>query len=182
MTRYFIGLMVPQGLREQLHAFAMSIDNALSTDQKSRPRWNDPSDLHCTLLFLGEYADEQYLVEQMQRVARQLPGVRLTAAGQTHWLGRNSLAVEAHGAEVAGTTFVEELGHLSSNSWAGRRPFYGHVTLGRVSPVPDPDNDEFSGHTLQPMTWVADHVQLVCSRDASVGPRYEVVAQAPFEA
>lgn len=180
MPRYFMGLMVPPGIRDQLHAFAQFIEDTLPEHDSYKTSWNSPADLHCTLLFIGQYPDEDYLVQQMEQLARTLSPLTLTITGQTHWLGRNSLALAVTGAESVGTAFVDQLGHLSSDAWAGRRPFYGHVTRGRVRPIPSPDADPFASHTVDRLTWQADHVQLVRSRDASSGPRYEVVAQTPL--
>lgn len=180
MTRYFMGLMVPSGIREPLYAFAQSIGSKLPREHTSKPAWNDPTDLHCTLLFIGQYPDEQELTQYMEQVAQKLPPVTLTLEGRTHWLGRNSFALAVTGAETVGTAFVEQLGHLSSDNRVGTRPFYGHVTLGRVRPVPRPDDDAFTGHIVEPMTWNADRVQLIRSRNADSGSRYEVVAECPF--
>lgn len=180
MIRYFIGLMAPSGIRERVYAFAQSIGSKLPKDHTAKPAWNDPTDLHCTLLFIGQYSDEQELTQSMEQAARNLPPVTLTLEGRTHWLGRNSLALAVTGADSVGTAFVEQLGHLSSDNRVGTRPFYGHVTLGRVRPVPRPDDDAFAGHTVEPMTWNADQVQLMRSRNADSGPRYEVVSERPF--
>src|SRR5699024_1998212 len=92
-SRYFIGLMAPPGIREQLHAFAKTIWANIPDKQHYKASWNVPADLHCTLLFIGQFLDEPYLAEQMAYVAHQLAPVTLTVAGQTHWLGRNSLAL-----------------------------------------------------------------------------------------
>src|SRR5690625_4496835 len=165
MDRYFIGLMVPQHIGEQLYAFARSIQDSVPSDQTFRTAWTAPIDLHCTLLFIGQSPDEPQLIEQMEHVAAQLPTVTLSVAGQTHWLAR---------------TVIEQLRHLSSDKWAGRRPSSGHVSLGRVRPVPSPENDYFSGHTVEPASWTARHVQLVKSLDGDPAQRYRVVAEAPF--
>lgn len=175
-----MGLMVPSGIREKLRSWAHTIEAGLPSDHDSKPDWNDPADLHCTLLFIGESEDQDHLVQQMTQLARKLPPVCLSIAGETHWLGRNSLALPLIGAQHTGTAFVDQLGHLTSDPRVRRRPFHGHVTLGRVRPVPTADNDHFAGNPVPPVTWRADQVQLVRSRDADTGPRYEVVAQAPF--
>lgn len=103
MTRYFIGLMVPSGIREEVYAFAKSLQDTISTDQKSRPVWNDPTDLHCTLLFIGRYPDEQELARYVEQVARKLPPVTLILVGRMHWLGRNSLFAAETQIQVHGT-------------------------------------------------------------------------------
>lgn len=180
MKRYFIGLMVPWNIGEQLYAFARSIQANMPSRQAFRTAWSAPSDLHCTLLFIGQSSDEQHLLTQLECIAAQLPPVTLSVAGQTHWLGRNSLALAATGAESVGATFIERLRHLSSDTWAARRPYYGHVTLGRVHPMPTLDNDYFSGHTVEPTTWTARNVQLVKSLNGDPAQRYRVVAEAPF--
>lgn len=178
MARYFIGLMVPGAIQKGLVAFTETIQATLPSDNPYQVTWNAPEDLHCTLLYIGPSLDEQHLVDEMQRVAASMAPVTANISGTTHWLGRNSLALAATGAEDAGTTFVTELGHFSSDQRAGRRPFYGHVTLGRVRPMPDPDEDVFAGHQVEPLHWIATHVHLVKSREGKVAPRYDTVSTA----
>lgn len=180
MARYFIGLMAPPAVQAQLADFTAAIQASLPAAHDSKVSWTAPEDLHCTLLFVGHIDDEQHLAHEMHRVASQLESITVTIHGKTHWLGRNSLVLAVTGAEQAGTTFVEELGHLSSDRWTGRRPFYGHVSLGRVRPVPTKGNDIFAGHAVEPITWVADRVHLVKSRDGHASSRYQSIAQARF--
>lgn len=182
MTRYFIGLMVPPALQEPLTAFAASLESALPQHHPYKLSWNAPEDLHCTLVFIGQTDHpEQHLAQQMRRVAAQLAPATITIRGATHWLGRNSLALAATGAERTGTTFVEALGHLSSDNRAERRPFYGHVTLGRVRPVPPSTHDPFAGRDIEPLTWTATSVQLMKSRDNPTDERrYDIVTHARF--
>lgn len=179
MARYFIGLMVPAAIQQDLVAFTETIQATLPSDHPSQVSWNAPADLHCTLVFIGQTDQpEQYLEQAMYRVAAHLPPITVNIGGTTHWLGRNSLALAATGAEQAGTTFVKELGHVSSDKRAVRRPFYGHVTLGRVHPVPVPEEDVFVGHHVEPLSWTATHVHLVKGREGKVSPRYETVSKA----
>lgn len=180
MNRYFIGLMMPPNIQEHLQALSQSIQAARANDQRYKVSWTLPADLHCTFLFIGETSDEEHLMSYMADIAHRLEPVALTISGQTHWLGRNSLALAVTGAEHIGTEFVEKLGHLSSDKRAGRRPFYGHVTLGRVGRVPETLADRFSGQRIRPMTWTASDVQLVKRNASSSGPRYRVVANRQF--
>ena len=178
MARYFIGLVVPESIQDQLTAFAQQIQATLPAEHPYLLTWNAPADLHCTLLYVGPTDDETHLEREMHRIATHLPAVTITIHGATHWLGRNSLALAATGAEPAGTRFVNELAQLSSDARAGTRPFYGHVTLGRVRPVPTADRDPFAGHTIEPLTWTATSVQLVKNRDHSGPRRYQIVSDA----
>src|SRR5699024_4616931 len=107
----------------QLHVFAKTIWASIPDTPYYNAYWHLPAALHCTLLFIGQFSDEPYLAEQMAYVAHQLAPVTLTVAGQTHWLGRNSLALAATGAEHAGTEFTKQLGQFSADKRAGKRPF-----------------------------------------------------------
>lgn len=180
-SRYFVGLMVPQGIGEQLYGFAKTLWDHAPDQQHYRASWNVPADLHCTLLFIGQFSDESYLAEQMTDVAHRLAPITLTVSGQTHWLGRNSLVLAATGAEHAGTAFAKQLGQVSADKRAGKRPFYGHISLGRLRPVPSAEDDHFAGQTMQPLSWNATHVQLVKSIESAAGQRYRVVTEAPFK-
>src|SRR5699024_12024630 len=120
---------------------------------------------HCTLRFIRQCADEPYLTEQMAYVAHQLAPVTLTVAGQTHWLGRNRLALAATGAEHAGTEFTKQLGQFSADKRAGKRPFYGHVSLCRVRPLTYAADDHIAGHTIPSLSSDATAVQLAKGRE-----------------
>lgn len=178
MSRYFIGLMLPPPVQAPLTALAETIQASVPANHPYRVSWNHPADLHCTLLFLGASDDKQFLIDSMTDVAALLPPATLTAVGTTHWLGRNSLAVPVTGAEHLGTTFIKHVGELSSDHRAGRRPFHGHVTIGRVRPVPRAIEDVFGGHELEAITWQVSQVQLVKGTPGAGDRRYQVVAQA----
>ena len=180
MSRYFIGLMVPETLQDQLTAFGRHIQAALPDEHPYQLSWNAPADLHCTLLYVGPTEDEAHLTREIHRIAAHLPAATITIRGATHWLGRNSLALAATGAEQAGTQFINDLAHLSSDARAGTRPFYAHVTLGRVRPMPPDDHDPFVGHEIEPISWTATSVQLVKSQGQSSPRRYQIVADVPF--
>src|SRR5699024_1392567 len=122
-----------------------------------------------------------HLDEATRRIAQHLPPLTLTISGTTHWLGRNSLAVAANGAEQAGTRFVEQLAHLSSDARAGTRPIYGHVTLGRVRPVSVGAHDPFVVHEILPASCTATTVQLMKSAAHPAGAtRYQTVSDIRF--
>ncbi|GAA4477496.1 hypothetical protein GCM10023190_17280 [Enteractinococcus fodinae] len=180
MSRYFIGLMVPARIQDQLTTFARTIQATLPDQHPYQLSWNAPADLHCTLLYVGPTDEETHLRSEMHRIAAHVPPATITISGVTHWLGRNSLALAATGAELAGTRFINELAHLSSDARAGTRPFYGHVTLGRVRPVPTQGQDPFVGHDIEPLAWTATSVQLVKSQDQPGPRRYQIVSDARF--
>jgi 2'-5' RNA ligase len=184
MPRYFIGLTLPPSIQQRLTAFRATITERLPNGHNYSISWNAPEDLHCTLLYIGPTQDsEDVLTTEMRRVASQLTPTTLTLSGATHWLGRNSVAVAATGAEHPGNTFATELGHLSSDRRVGRRPFYGHVTLARVRPVPPRNTDPFVGHVLdEPLSWRVDCAQLLKSGGGNAAPRYQTVSQARFGA
>src|SRR5699024_6516571 len=89
-SRYFIGLMVPQGIGEQLYGSATTVWEHARDRQRCRASWTVPADLHWTLLFIGQFSDASYLAERMTDVAHRLAPITLPVSGQTHWLGRNS--------------------------------------------------------------------------------------------
>lgn len=181
MTRYFIGLLVPPQIHPHLETFRAAIQDRLPEHHDYKISWTAPDDLHCTLLFIGLSDDKNQLSSAMQQMASQLEPVTVTLEGATHWLGRNSLALAATGAEELGTRVVEELGHLSGDRRAGQRRFYGHVTLGRVRPVPARDADPFLGHRIGPISWRATSMYLMQTRpDTTASTRYQIVAQAPL--
>ena len=182
MTRYFIGLMLPLSVQTHLTSVAATIQASLPAEHPYRVSWTHPADLHCTLLFIGNYDDEHHLITSMTDVAADLPPADLTVSGATHWLGRNSLAVPVAGADAIGTTFIDRMGNLSSDRFAGRRRFHGHVTIGRVRPVPAQPDDVLSHRSVAPITWQASQVHLLRGAGGGPGSRYRVIAQAPLAA
>lgn len=179
MSRYFIGLMVPPAVREQLRPFIESIHANAPTAENHKLTWTHESDLHCTLLYIGEYADQERLVHHVEHVAQELPPVTMTLGEPTLWLGIN-LVLPAAGADHVGTAFIARLGHLVTNARAVERPFYGHVTLGKVRPKPAERADHIGGQSPGQLSWTAERVQVVESHNVGTGPRYRVVADVPF--
>src|SRR5699024_6832207 len=99
----------------------------------------------------------------------------------THWMGRNSLALAATVAAHAGTEFTKQLGQFSADKRAGKRPFYGHVSLGRVRPVHNATEDHFACKTRQPLSLERYEVLLVMGIESASDQRYQVVAEASFK-
>ncbi|WP_156832058.1 2'-5' RNA ligase family protein [Yaniella halotolerans] len=179
MSRYFIGLMMPREIRQQLRPFIKMLHANTLTLENHKITWTAEADLHCTLLYIGEYGDRQDLLRQVERVARELPPITMSLGRPTRWLGIN-LVLPASGLDEAGTTFIAELGHLSSNQRAEDRPFYGHLTLGKVRPKPTGEADQLDGQATDELSWIAKRVQLVENPGRSSGARYRVVADVPL--
>lgn len=176
MSRYFIGFLLPRQAQELLSSFVDAIIGSLPPRYPYAVSWTNPADLHCTLLYLGGIDDLDALDARLQALTGTLPACEVQLGGTTHWLGHNSLAVGITGAHVLGQPIIDQLKELSSDRWAGRRPFHGHVTLGRVRPVPAAGVDSYADHRLAPSSWRVEQVQLLRSRNNVDSQRYETVA------
>lgn len=175
MSRYFVGFLLPRQAQDLLVSFQHSISDTLPQRYPYQVSWTEPADLHCTLLYLGRVDDVDALCAQLEELATTLEQVDVHLGGTTHWLGRNSLAVGITGAQSLAEPIITDLRMLSSDRWAGRRPFHGHVTVGRVRPVPEAGIDHFTDHRLEPFSWQIDSIQLLRSRNNIALPRYETV-------
>lgn len=177
MSRYFIGFLLPRQAQEILVSFKDAIIGSLPPRYPYAVSWSKPADLHCTLLYLGDIDDLDALDARLQDLTGRLPAYEVQLGGTTHWLGHNSLAVGITGAHLLGQAVIDEFAALSSDRWAGRRPFHGHVTLGRVRPVPEAGVDCLTDHRLAPCSWRVEQIQLLRSRNNIDPQRYESVAE-----
>lgn len=186
MIRLFIGLPLPQALRDTLRTAQGGLHGA---------RWVDPEDFHITLRFVGEI--DENIAADLDEALRTL---HLAPLGITlHGLGRfgshGSGGGSRKGVRVlwAGVTPTPELSHLQSKiettcRRVGLEPetgkFQPHVTLATFHPPGGPHVDTLvAANAIWPIgQYTADHFCLFRSHLGRTSPHYEVLAEYPLAA
>lgn len=145
--RTFVALPLPDEFRAAVAETAAALRAALG---ERDVRWVQPEGFHLTLAFLGDTAPAQVVqvcdgLEQVARTNRPVP-LRLDQLGvfpharrpRVFWVGVHDDSGALHALQQAVAAMLTPLG------WApDRRPFTGHLTLGRVrdgarvAPPPD---------------------------------------------
>lgn len=139
-------------------------------------RWVPADQLHVTLRFLGEVADDAIddVGDALRAVASTRAPRRVALGPSTARLGRGVLMVPVHGLDDLGRA-VTEAG-ASFGSPPPDRPFVGHLTLARGrhrQPIPA----HLVGQRVE-ASWPVGQLTLVRSRLGSGGAHYEVMVTA----
>lgn len=136
-------------------------------------RWAPTDQLHVTLRFLGEVADDAVAAvgDALTAVALRRAPRRVELGPSTARLGQGVLMVPVTGLEDLGRAVTEAT--ASFGTPPPDRPFVGHVTLARGRhrrPIPM----HLAGQRVE-ASWTVGQLTLVHSRLGSGGARYEVV-------
>jgi 2'-5' RNA ligase len=168
---------------------------AQATLRKAAPRadvrWVDPKNLHLTLKFLGNVADER-AGEVSSAVTRAVTGhapIALGARGlgafpslrkpSIVWAGLVDGVAPLRALAGAIDTALEPLGHPRED-----RPFAAHVTLGRVrrfTGVERLTSAIMAGAALDLGSWTASDVVLYRSHTHPTGSVYEPIARIALD-
>jgi 2'-5' RNA ligase len=185
--RCFVAIDLPSDVRGGLGAAG---DGLRVVAPRADVRWVAVAAMHLTLKFLGEVAEERVAAirDSLAGVAATTPPMTLTCAGlgvfpgpsrpRVVWAGITDGLRELGSLAAAVERAVEPLGFAPE-----RRPFRGHVTLGRVrSPrsfgplaraIEGGGRAEFG-------TWKVSHVVLYRSHLRPTGSVHEPLATLPL--
>jgi RNA 2',3'-cyclic 3'-phosphodiesterase len=139
-------------------------------------RWTPPENLHVTVFFLGEVAEQQVatLAAALREWGQGVAPATAIAGPSTRRLGRGVLCVPVSGLD--GLALGARAAAAAFAAAPDDHPFTGHLTLaraGRRGRVPD----EALGVPVAAQ-WAVDEVRLVASTLGPSGARYEAVALA----
>jgi len=179
MPRLFVGIALPQVVREELARTIRSLRGS-TTDAK----WVPPENLHVTIAFLGRVEDDK-VASVSDAVARAVTGhvdftVALAGLGafpstrraRVTWAGLDD---PARGVEGLADSVVAELESVGFER--DPRPFHSHITLARMR-FPEPlQLDDVS---IEPIRFPVQRLTLFESRLGRPAPRYESLATFPF--
>ena len=184
--RLFVALEVPEPPRRDVRRRMDGV-----RDRLPRARWVDPDNLHLTLLFLGETAEDkvQALAAGLREAFARCPALDLRLAGggtfppgrpaRVAWVGVEAPPELETLQEDITRAAVESLGFEPEE-----RAYHPHVTLARC---PDPWRRDaidkfktaFTG-TIGP-PWVTEHGVLFESKLSPKGARYREVEVFPLD-
>jgi 2'-5' RNA ligase len=162
-VRLFFALWPPHEAAEALHRWALAAQR--DCGGRAVPAGN----IHLTLAFLGEVAENPVIRIQGHRHSLPIEQARYWAHSRIVWVGPR---------EIPGLllSVAENLkNELESKGFKSeKRPFAAHITLIRKAREPG---------TLPPLPaidWPVTELVLVESRLAAAGPRYEVLRRYPL--
>lgn len=168
-VRLFVAAEVPDRVRQAV----LAIERPAGDDV----RWADPSSWHVTLRFLGEL-DDASAVAAAEALAAVVSGPAAAVVGRTpRRLGPTAVVLPVKGlAEVAAAVATA----FASLPGEERRPFSGHLTLGRLR-RPGRWPRAGVGTLDAELTWPVEEIVLVRSHLGGGHPaRYEVLARHPL--
>jgi 2'-5' RNA ligase len=149
---------------------------ALVPPDRGRPQ--RPDQLHVTLVFLGQVAEER--LDNVRAVAAEVTGTDFIFALDRleHWRKPGVLCLTASDVPPPLTSVVEQLRVALADRGlpTESRAYRPHLTLARKV-------GRFEGPAeVEPLLWRADSITLVQSRTDREGSRYEPLASWPLEA
>jgi 2'-5' RNA ligase len=183
--RLFIALEIPEPVRREVARRLAGV-----RDRLPHAKWVDPANLHLTLVFLGEVAEDRVpaLAERLREAFAPFPQfpMRIRGAGtfppgrpaKVAWLGLDApddlAALQAAATQAA----AEAVGHEPEE-----REYRAHVTLARCQAPWRRDAVDrfvaaFPGETGPP--FVVGHGVLMQSKLSPKGARYQAVAELPL--
>ena len=168
--RLFFALWPDAALREE----AAGRVATLVATAGGRPQ--RPDQLHLTLVFLGQVAEDR--VASVRSVGAEATGapVTVTLDRLEHWRKPQVLCLTASEVPPPLVVLVEEIraSLVAAELPSETRPYRPHLTLARKVTRFDPRPE------VEPLLWRADAVTLVESRSDARGSRYEPLASWPL--
>jgi len=184
MFRLFIALPLPDALEQRLGELIREFQ-----PRGSNVKWAKPENIHLTVKFLGDTDEE--LVPEIGRAIDQiaarsgackavidsLGGFPNLRRPRVIWAG-SSLGIESAAAIARQIDLaMRQLGFEKE-----KRPFKGHLTLGRVRQGKNIDElaGILSGYKLEPLTVTLDRLTLFKSTLTPTGPIYDRLHESPL--
>ena len=178
--RLFVAVALPAAARGELHRVAEGLRAAVP-----HAKWVPPDNIHLTLVFLGEVAEERVgvIASAIARVAARTGRIPTALGG----LGAFPSARRARVLWAGLRDDTGELGRLAEDTADAleplgftpeSRPWTAHLTLARFR-TPE-DARHLTGAAVEPVAFTVDAITLYRSRLARPAPRYEPVAQVAF--
>jgi 2'-5' RNA ligase len=177
--RLFIGLPIPAELANALARHARTIS-------LPKGRWTPPENIHLTLVFLGEVAEQR-----LTSIKHELDELTVTPfpikLANLNTFPRAGVFI----AEVDPTPRLLHLQALIASSMvrcgvpAEDRPYHPHITLARfrepsrISSLRLSNTERILSTALR-RSFIADTVNLYRSNLTPTGPHYEILAQKKF--
>jgi 2'-5' RNA ligase len=182
--RLFVGVSLPDPLKERVQELLRDLEETVCRPQAD-VKWTPPAQIHFTVKFIGDVADEQRPVIEtaLDQAAHRVAPFSITVGGLGHfptrgmarilWLGVRSGGENFQNLARSLQTFMDPLGYPAED-----RPYIPHATLARLrsirnmailqAPLEKYKDLEFG--TMQVSSF-----ELVQSRLSSAGPEHTVL-------
>jgi len=187
--RLFVAIPMPETVRENIVRTQQELQRLVSP---TAIRWTKPEQFHLTLRFLGDVPTEHVpdLQEAVNAVCLDSPGLCLRAQGIGFFPNARSPRVIWAGIHDGEARLVDlqkkiEMAVQPFTQEAGTEKFAGHVTLGRVKSLNQPEIRKLAAHaqTFKDHLfgeWTANEVELIRSDLLLAGANHTLVAAFPF--
>jgi 2'-5' RNA ligase len=188
--RLFVAVDLPEEIKHQVNTVLHDLAT-MARKQQAEIKWVKLEQLHFTLKFLGECADEQLpsLTQALEAAVQGITPYPIEIGGlgtfpeqgflRILWLGLREGDAAMHNLAVRVEAACTPLGFAPEE-----RPFSAHLTLGRVKSCKHPDRiraflETSSEQTLGQVT--VDAITLMRSVLSSSGPTYTVLKTFPLQ-
>ena len=148
MPRLFVAVWPPEDVLRELVAMPRPAVHGL--------RWTAPARLHVTLRFLGQCNESEV---EAALSAADLPAARVTLGPRAERLGRGVLMIPVQGLDELAAAVTEATEHIGQPP--PKRPFTGHMTVGRFKRDPSPGQWPPAGLPTLKAAFTASGVALV---------------------
>jgi len=187
--RLFVAIPMPEAVRNEVIRVQQEMQRLVLRDAV---RWTKPEQFHLTLRFLGDFPVERVaaLQEAINAVCTDVPALHLRAQGagffpnarspRVIWVGVNDnegrLVDLQKKMEGAVQPFTQE---------PGTGKFAGHVTLGRVKFLKQPEIEKLAAHAQAVSDrlfgeWTANEIEIIRSRLLPAGAVHSVLKAICF--
>lgn len=181
--RLFSGVAIAPAAKREI----ARVETALS-DRVEVRRWQPVANMHITLHFFGEVAEETVpvLAERLSDASHVVSPFQLRLGslgafpkrGQPRvlWLGIEDVTLSLHALEATMRAAIDDLGLLQET-----RPYSPHITLAREPKGAFRVQDLAAEVDVAPVLWEVDHAALYRSVLTPQGAQYSVLRRFQFQ-
>ena len=183
--RLFVAIPMPEAVRKEVIHVQRELQRSVS---HAAVRWTKPEQFHLTLRFLGDVPAEHVpaLQEAVNTVCAGVPALHLRAQGVGFFPKTNSPRVIWVGVNDGENLLVDLQKKIESavqpfTQEPGTGKFAGHVTLGRVKFLKQPEIEKVAAHAQAVQNrllgeWTANEVELIRSDLLPTGAQHSLLA------
>lgn len=175
--RLFLGLPIPQRIAQTLLHHARGLNLGGRPDQSGKsPRWTLPENMHLTLVFLGEVAEERLPAIATELETLVVPNLNLRLTGLGAFPRAGVLFAEVEPAPALLKLQADVAQHMTRAGFGLEdRPYHPHLTLARLRSAIRLKPAQLALPRPVPRTFAANEVILYRSRPTPNGSCYEPV-------
>lgn len=174
MMRLFVGIPVPQRVAQALLHYARGLRPGAESAGKSPPRWTLAENMHLTLVFLGEVAEERLSAIAAEIEALRVPHLHLRINGLGTFPRAGVLFAEIEPSPALVSLQDEVARRMARIGFKLEdRAYHPHLTLARMHSPIRLKQTELALPKSVSHSWTADEVVLYRSHTSPNGSQYE---------